>query len=284
MRRPLKPFVTEYKPSTRRQPAATRHAQPFAAEVVAPAEAGRFDPAWRTDDSYEAALRAADALFSPQKDKPQPSLPAHVGGDVTEASASQDLAGRGGGRILRVLDEPSPEPTSELFNEIERERAPKRRGRKPGSKNRPKTDRISAPLVAADAPSPDSPARNGAPATGMSDPARSAPAVDAEPVEHPMPASGAPVAQDLAGQDRDSASQALANQDLANQDLGNQDLANQDSVTRDGQGHVGDDAGGEEATGSVVAIRSRERRRFSWVRTKLPPGQEWKRRLPKVCW
>ena len=31
MRRPMKPFVTEYKPSTRRQIPATRHPQPFAA-------------------------------------------------------------------------------------------------------------------------------------------------------------------------------------------------------------------------------------------------------------
>lgn len=36
---------------------------------------------------------------------------------------------------------------------------------------------------------------------------------------------------------------------------------------------------------ATLAIRQRRRgERFSWVRTKLRPGERWKRRLPKVAW
>lgn len=41
------------------------------------------------------------------------------------------------------------------------------------------------------------------------------------------------------------------------------------------------------ATSLLAASSSRQRRRgerFSWVRTKLRPGERWKRRLPKVAW
>ena len=263
MRRSLKPFVTEYKPSTRRQLTATRHSKSFATEPAPPTvksgEGGRFDSTSRADDTYEAALRAADALFSPQKDRPQPAL-RKVGDDETEASAARDLAGRGSGRILRVLDEPSPEPTGESMREIEREQAPKRRGRKPGSKNRPKTDRMMTSLVTAGAAPSASRARTAPSISDMSDPAS-----EATFVEGPTAADGEPVEQ-------------------SGSILGEHADQDQRGDGREGSGSAVQDAARHAEAMGRVAVPSRERRRFSWVRTKLKPGQEWKRRLPKVCW
>ena len=253
MRRPMKPFVTEYKPSSRRQLSAPRHPQSFANEPASPkpSETGWFEASSRTDDSYEAALRAADALFSPQKDKPD-----HAGDDATAAGGVRDTAGRGSGRILRVLDEPPPERTSDLMSELEREHAPKRRGRKPGSKNRPKADRAVPPSAA---------------------PASDIQAFDARTRHIPSPFEVA---------DRDERADDPA------ADTGDDVGATQgEAVARDQHDSDHRDVGQDdpeviarETTKPVAGLRSRERRRFSWVRTTLKPGQEWKRRLPKVCW
>ena len=265
MRRPLKPFVTEYKPSTRRQLAAARHPHPTidaSPPSARPGEGGRFDAASRPEDSYEAALRAADALFSPQKDKP-PQSPPQAGREMTDPDRPQDAVGRG--RILRVIDEPPPGLTSEMMSELERQRAPKRRGRKPGSKNRPKMDKPGSSFAAATSPRPR---RRNAPSTLET----SVPGVLAH--------ADAPddVTTGHAGPGRDRP---------GHNRLGH----NRPGLDERVDGHrPGDAPGGpepvaqEDAGGGVTAIPSRERRRFSWVRTKLKPGQEWKRRLPKVCW
>lgn len=230
MRRPVKPFVTEYKGPNRRpgHPAGAVQRQSdefffatFPAEVSArpAADAARHNP----EDAYEAALRAADALFSPTEKAPtaaesiartdptaedQPSL----------AGESPDHAAPGhGGRILRAIDEP-PVPG---LAELEAERAPKRRGRKPGSKNKPK-----APVFLDDAP-------------------RVAP---------PRPAGEIPT---------------FAFLDL---DVDAPRSSPAATVAR------------AQAAPEGATYRARNDKRFSWVRTKLKPGEEWKRRLPKVCW
>jgi hypothetical protein len=130
MRRPQKPFVTEYKPSTRRHPSSMGQPQAFADDGEStppkPFDLGRSDPNARSEDSYEAALRAADALFSTPSPtaKVEPATP-------TDGAARPD---RPGGRILQVIDDTPPEPVFEAEDDA----APKRRGRKPGSKNKPK--------------------------------------------------------------------------------------------------------------------------------------------------
>jgi hypothetical protein len=140
MRRPLKPFVTEYK-TGRKAPGQLDHAG--AAE---PAQDGlkvrppRLEP--DQDESYEAALRAADALFRPPAEHgPKNQC---VEGERTEDAPSQTASPLAqGGRILRVIDE---EPLSP-FAELEARHAPKRRGRKPGSKNKPKAAGVPAVAV-----------------------------------------------------------------------------------------------------------------------------------------
>jgi hypothetical protein len=166
MRRPVKPFVTEYKGNARRpassaglslkledeapsspsRPAASRSEGSRTSEGARHAENQRFNGASQPEDSYEAALRAADALFSnaPARAAEEPSA---VGGlsdkrrldtnaDGRQASSEAAVAPGGptGGRILRVIDEAPPQ----VLVDLEIERTPKRRGRKPGSKNKPK--------------------------------------------------------------------------------------------------------------------------------------------------
>ena len=35
---------------------------------------------------------------------------------------------------------------------------------------------------------------------------------------------------------------------------------------------------------AINTTAGKQRDRFAWVRTKLRPGEKWKRRLPKVAW
>ena len=262
MRRPLKPFVTEYKPSTRRQIPATRHAQSFAVEAASPTpfEGGRHDPTSRGDDSYGAALRAADALFSPPKDKPSPSVGPNAGEVAGDAGAGR-AAGRGSGRILRVIDEPVPEPTGRATDEPDGEPTPKRRGRKPGSKNRPKGDasRLATAAVP-DAGGRRSPSAVRTPGMGTS-------AADADAT------TGSAIGDGPAGRDHAAGGEHVA----GGYEAGAGADGGLDAATREV-------AGPADTAEPVAALPSRERRRFPWVRTKLKPGQEWKRRLPKVCW
>lgn len=237
MRRPVKPFVTEYKGPNRRpgHPVGATQRQPpeefsyasAANEVFARPQADNTQR-HSAEDSYEAALRAADALFSPSE-KPATSVMSAPRVDHSaiadqeqpglEAAPSDPVAHGNGGRILRAIDEP-PVPG---LAELEAEHAPKRRGRRPGSKNK-----VKVPVFEDDAPRPTSYARPTPSVPSFDfddeafDDARPAPVVAAAPRAAPK----AP----------------------------------------------------------ATSYRERDDERFSWVRTKLKPGEEWKRRLPKVCW
>ena len=173
MRRQVKPFVTEYRGSPRR----SKDLHPsgdLQQEVQAPrsrfAEAEKMFHGDGQDNSYEAALRAADALFDASPSKAEPAQ--HKGSvgdpelrtssqtssasqaasafrnpadDITrevfteedfgEASEQADrYAASAPRRILQAIEPPA----EDRFAALEAERAPKRRGRKPGSKNKPK--------------------------------------------------------------------------------------------------------------------------------------------------
>lgn len=239
MRRPLKPFVTEYKGSSRRQKegsVSTPRNEPDGdnpwATRVRPIEPSSFGQVSSADDSYEAAMRAADALFSgsqPQKAAPppapvpeeQPSFAEYAPRvQVTEerqVTQEQVAPTPGGsersGRILRVIDEPPLQP----FAQLEAERAPKRRGRKPGSKNKPKPGLAVVPALAADDVRPRAATPQSVPPTPYMRSAPSVPRVAVEDARSPASAPGS-------------------------------------------------------------------RTPFSWVRKRLGPGEQWKRRLPKVIW
>lgn len=153
MRRQVRPFVTEYRGNARRSrdlPKDLTDTSDQPGNVVRGrlADGQRGFATESLDDSYEAAMRAADALFAPAppRQDPLPSAPepvaaysapsaASLDGDVTAAIAEPDGARpEPPRRILQAI-----EPASEdRFAALEAERAPKRRGRKPGSKNKPK--------------------------------------------------------------------------------------------------------------------------------------------------
>ncbi|WP_158807090.1 hypothetical protein [Beijerinckia sp. L45] len=230
MRRPVKPFVTEYKGPIRRPGQAAGSAQRLQSEEFSYATAanevfsrsGGDMPRHNPEDAYEAALRAADALFSPAEKAPEPKLSAPRFESTAMADHDQpdiesgDAPGSGG-RILRAIDE-TPAPG---LAELEAEREPKRRGRKPGSKNKPK-----APVFIDDVPRAPVQAR-------------------------PAPSTPPPVFRDA---DFDAPRPAP------------------EATPR------------PATTTPSSTYRSRDEERFAWVRTKLKPGEEWKRRLPKVCW
>lgn len=222
MRRPVKPFVTEYKGTNRRpggrggddffgasavheavqRPGSDNGARPDARSDHARAENNRSENA-RSENAYEAALKAADALFAPPPKSadiggPGPEPQGKDGAEATDTSAS-------GRRILRAIDEP-PLPG---LAEAEEAEPVKRRGRKPGSKNKPKPVAAAA-LPLATTPEPDD--------------------------------------EDLDDEDQLEVVEAPA------------------------------------AARPTVPYRPRTIDRFSWVRTRLKPGEQWKRRLPKVCW
>jgi hypothetical protein len=259
MRRPVKPFVTEYKGNARRpassaglslkledeapsspsRPAASRSEGSRTSEGARHAENQRFNGASQPEDSYEAALRAADALFSnaPARAAEEPSA---VGGlsdkrrldtnaDGRQASSEAAVAPGGptGGRILRVIDEAPPQ----VLVDLEIERTPKRRGRKPGSKNKPKL----APSFA------EEPAVTRARLEASSAPTMSRAGTRKLPAVAPA-AEATPTSMAAAAQ-RPAAPQ----------------------------------------TQPAAAQRPRLDP-YAWVRTKLKPGERWKRRLPKVAW
>ena len=153
MRRQVKPFVTEYRGSVRRT-RDVNGAGDLQTEMQAPrsrtfAEAERAFHAEAPDDSYEAALRAADALFAASAPEPvdrrDPAIRSVSDTSVGEVSFVETPPPAPAtpidheptvspGRILQAI-EPAVE---DRFAALEAERAPKRRGRKPGSKNKPK--------------------------------------------------------------------------------------------------------------------------------------------------
>lgn len=119
MRRPLRPFTVETKKGARR---ADKPSQP----VQAPSPFLEPEPVTERRRS-SPQMKAAQALF--EKPEPARALPG-----VPEAGA----------RILRSLIEPPPPPL--IFDDIADE--PKRRGRKPGSKNKPRDVSLSPKTLA----------------------------------------------------------------------------------------------------------------------------------------
>ena len=285
MRRPLKPFVTEYKPSSRRQSASGRSVQPVEGEGFAPKpnashrlDAGDRDVNHRSEDSYEAALRAADALFSPARKAGTGDDRAADGDEGVEHPQSAPAKG---GRILRVIDE----PPSEVLSAMEEE-GPKRRGRKPGSKNKPKipatgdfaslapssvtarsvteTNMASASSAAVErqrasrhrkAPESKTAETGSASGTPSNAAAYDFEASSPQPSELAASGPGAPVGDDHGSKAADPA-----------------------------EGRGADEHGARLRQARPPQFAPRGYRRFSWIRTKLKPGQEWKRRLPKICW
>ena len=187
MRRPLKPFVTEYKASNRRNPAAPGEQGLFETERPAPKPFDFMSKA-EPEESYDAAMRAADALFSiPPADRTADEDEPLADG-AGETAHAPSHSGKNGGRILRVLDEePSPE-----YVALEAEHAPKRRGRKPGSKNKPKTVVALSDLPENDGPIWQAPSPMPAPVpmTPAMPAARRIPAIVASsPLANAMPAN-----------------------------------------------------------------------------------------------
>ena len=229
MRRPVKPFVTEYKGPNRRPGHPGAAAQRLQSEEFSYATAAHDAfarpmpdaPRHTPEDSYEAAMRAADALFAPTAVKapaPVARPPRVESGDAAdheqpETEAEPANLAHGGGRILRAIDE---RPMLDL-DEPGAERVPMRRGRKPGSKNKPK-----APVFVDDAPKT-------------------------------LPSA------------RPTASAPLGFHDADFETAGSAPVP-------------------APRSGAATAYKTRDAERFAWVRTKLKPGEEWKRRLPKVCW
>ena len=263
MRRQVKPFVTEYRGSPRRSkdlhPSGDLHQEVQAPRSRSFAKADKLFHGDGQDDSYEAALRAADALFDawpgiaePTHDKGaasgseprttlQPSQAASIFRVPADESGREvsldDDAGMVGEqaerhsasaprRILQAIEPPS----EDRFAALEAERAPKRRGRKPGSKNKPK-------IVAGDdwTAAFEKPAMVTAPALQ----ARPSPVFDADAF-----------------------------------------------FTKAEHVEIEDDA--TVAVGTVdeeqPMLRSRGRNeKFNWKRAGLRPGERWKRRLPKAA-
>lgn len=275
MRRPLKPFITEYKASNRRAHAPSGDAavierQPAQERVFSSERASSsdhvfsgerdrfatkaFDSSSRQEphDSYEAALRAADALFAPRPASEQSRAPIPAAPDadkvfapkavppqakslpadtlktapaearVLDETVERPSAPEKGGRILPALDE-TPLPQ---FAALEEAHTPKRRGRKPGSKNKPRVtsgeqlsfiDRTPVAEVVA------TPARAESPAAA---PQRVTPR--SRQTRRPLESS--------------------------------------------------------ETWIEARVPTPMSRLRFSWLDRKLKPGEFWKRRLPKVCW
>ncbi len=203
MRRPVKPFVTEYKAPNRRSSGRNGEDLFSTAGNGEPASRRSSDAGTHGENAYEAAMKAADAIFSPVIDRSREvedaSAPQRNEPSVEAADAPAPAR-----RILRAMDEPPPPEV------IDFQEPPRRRGRKPGSKNKPK-------LVVAEAEAPP---------------------------------------------------------DFVEQE--NDDLEDEDDVT--------EIATAPSPTFPSVPYRSRNSERFPWVRTKLKPGEQWKRRLPKVCW
>ena len=239
MRRQSKPFVTEYRASGRRsKESATTPAQRDGSRESEGSSLS-FQAMGRSldagdDDSYDAVLRAADALFSsgpgastaPPSAKPTgpvatPAAAAVFAAPVPphpEAALTQGKAPTSVGRILRAIEDPISDP----FAQREAEFAPKRRGRKPGSKNKPK-------------PAPVTLAERAEPAVAAASRAALDPGVSwAARVATVAPQAGRPTSHRPI------------------------------------------------AAPGVAARQTREP--FGWVRTKLRPGERWKRRLPKVAW
>ena len=263
MRRQVKPFVTEYRGTPRRTkdlPAgADAYPDNYHARNRSYAEAQKVFQSEPTEDTYEAALRAADALFASERAEP-PSATTEVPATApplrgispqpTEAAIDQLFT-------LPVLQERFVETTprrilqaieplhDDRFAALEAERAPKRRGRKPGSKNKPKIavgDDWSAAM---------------------------------QPAAGTVPATRPKVAADI----EDAASRFV----LADFIQGEVDepQVSEPEVEKSPYGELEiDPADNNDALPPPPRGRTD---RFGWKRDGLRPGERWKRRLPKAA-
>jgi hypothetical protein len=133
MRRIIKPFAVERRRAGRR-PAPSKTVDPV---IEAPPS-----PEWppvvhgEDEDSYAAAMRAADALFSRPEPTPQPDAPAAPAASSSEAPR----------RILPTLHEENV--IDRLLAEEEARRP--RRGRKPRGEDEPAPLAARAPALAAE--------------------------------------------------------------------------------------------------------------------------------------
>ena len=210
-------------------------------------------------------MKAADALFSGTRAEPQqhgdgtravpsqtpwyvpdhqPSgrngAPARSTADADAVFAAVEPASQleretpaSGGRILQAIE---AAPAEDPFAALEAERAPKRRGRKPGSKNKPK-----------------------------------------------LPGSVSAAALDMATKTLNR-SQRTPTQRRASQRLDAGARTEAIVALLAEPANPAPIAMPARRTPAVTATAGKQRDRFAWVRTKLQPGEKWKRRLPKVAW
>jgi hypothetical protein len=145
MRRPIRPFVTEYKSRSQksppRAPAEEHDAEPRPRflETPAPAPRAREDG---HDDGYEAAMKAADLIFGKKLAPAEPveTTPAHVPGPANPVYAEAEAVFAPPQAIPAAVDTPAAAPTGRILpslieNEFaqpaerEAEPPPRKRGR-----------------------------------------------------------------------------------------------------------------------------------------------------------
>ncbi len=261
MRRQVKPFVTEYRGNARRSKdlhsSGDLQSASQAPRSRSYAEAEKVFHNEPPEDSYEAALRAADALFdaSPRKSEPMrstvaasdseprdvspaPSLSRMLSDEVTNEvfakaetiPTTSEPAERDATALPRRILQAIEPPTEDRFAALEAEHAPKRRGRKPGSKNKPK-------FVVGDD-------------WGVSRPASAT--ISA------LPSAAAPLAP------------VAARQPVS-------------IFIEPEPDEIVEAVGAKDDDQAMPQPRGRNDK-FNWKRTGLRPGERWKRRLPKAAW
>jgi hypothetical protein len=133
MGHPLKPFVVEHRQPNRRHKQSPRVSDVFGPST-SPARTSQVN------DSNEAVMRAADAVFG----KAPPAVAAVP--DAAESALEANPAKPGDkaqtGRILPALDEANTLYDPLALRLAEAEKTGSRRGRKPGSKNKPKISTV----------------------------------------------------------------------------------------------------------------------------------------------
>ena len=252
MRRQVKPFVTEYRGTPRRTKDISAGGEPHqegqASRSRSYAEAQKVFQPESAEDSYEAAMRAADALFSSERAETplQPTRTSPAASSFPITSSPPDGAAVEQAAVpvqderqvetapRRILQAIEP-PQEDRFAALEAERAPKRRGRKPGSKNKPKV-RVGDDWAAEMQPS------------GASTSSRSRVAVE--------PVSAVP---------RFSLADFILEDDSEEREMELAEIA-------------------APAIDDAVSPPPRGRTdKFGWKREGLRPGERWKRRLPKAA-
>jgi hypothetical protein len=260
MRRPIRPFVTEYKsrspkPAPREAEPADLEPRPRFLEPPAPAPRARDEG---HDDGYEAAMRAADLIFG-KKTAPLPVAPAARKPEPRAAFAEAEALFTP--ELEPAIAAPPPTPSVSapeatpsapaagriLPSLIETELAPRRaeeEARPARKRGRPR----KTPLEPQKA---DAPAADSSEAPAPVEPARRAPT--RRRAERPVVAPPPTFMLDVEEDDEAPTDEPLA-MDGADEDAGEQPAA-------------------ERRTRRPIQAR--------WVRrTELAAGEKWKRRLP----